>query len=278
MRRTVMAVAVVLGLGGIARAQDLPAYDPPPDLSGGMTWAGSDTERELLDAWGRAFEQLHPDVEVAGENEGSATAPPALVEGRATLGAMSRPMTDGEAALFEETKGRAPTPVTIALDALAVFANDAIQTLGTFLSSNSHRPWWILWLYACSILVAVLVYGWWANYGDVAYGRLEKFPEPADGITWIHAIPPIFIVLLTRYGIPVSTTFLILTVSAPTNMQAILIKSVMGYGVAFVVGIAVYFAVARLIESRFISTHSPGRNPGWYWVVLQWASTGFLWS
>ena len=162
--------------------------------------------------------------------------------------------------------------------AYSIVANDAIQTLGTFLSSNSHRPWWILWLYACSILVAVLVYGWWANYGDVSYGRLEKFPEPAGGISWIHAIPPIFIVLLTRYGIPVSTTFLILTVFAPSNMQAILLKSVMGYGVAFAVGVAVYVAVARIVESRFISSFSPGRNPGWYWVVLQWASTGFLWS
>lgn len=28
--------------------------------------------------------------------------------------------------------------------AYSIVANDAIQTLGTFLSSNSHRPWWVL--------------------------------------------------------------------------------------------------------------------------------------
>ena len=124
MRRTAMTVAAVLGLGGHAWAQDPPAYDPQPNLSGSVTWAGSDTERELLDAWGQAFERLHPDVEVAGENEGSATAPPALVEGSATLGAMSRAMTDDEAALFEDAKGHAPTPITVALDALAVFVRN----------------------------------------------------------------------------------------------------------------------------------------------------------
>ncbi len=160
--------------------------------------------------------------------------------------------------------------------AYSIVANDAIQTLGTFLSSNAHRPWWILWLYASSILVAVLVYGWVVNFGDPAYGRLAKFPEPEGGVTWIHVIPPIFILLLTRFGIPVSTTFLVLTVFAPTNTQAVLMKSALGYGVALGVGFLIYLAVARLFERRFMNTD--GGSPGWYWVVAQWASTGFLWS
>ena len=54
------------------------------------------------------------------------------------------------------------------LAAYSIVANDAIQTLGTFLSSNEQRPWWVLWLYACSILCTVLVYGWFTNFGDVA--------------------------------------------------------------------------------------------------------------
>lgn len=163
--------------------------------------------------------------------------------------------------------------------AYSIVANDAIQTLGTFLSSNSHRPWWILWLYACSILVAVLIYGWYVNLGDVSYGRLEKFPEPIGGITWMHAIPPIFILLLTRYGVPVSTTFLILTVFAPTNMQKILVKSFIGYGVAIGAGLIVYLLVARIIEKRFSdSAETYAKHPHWGWIAAQWLSTGFLWS
>jgi hypothetical protein len=158
----------------------------------------------------------------------------------------------------------------------SIVANDAIQTLGTFLSSNSHRPWWLLWVYACSILVAVLVYGWFANFGDVAYGRLEKFPEPPGGITWLHAIPPVFILLLTRYGVPVSTTFLVLTVFAPSNLEQMLVKSILGYGVAIVVGILVYSFVSRVVEQRFIDTRK--EPPKVQWIALQWLSTAFLWS
>ncbi len=160
--------------------------------------------------------------------------------------------------------------------AYSIVANDAIQTLGTFLSSNSHRPWWILWLYASSILTAVLVYGWFVNFGDVAYGRLAKFPEPEGGITWIHVVPPIFILLLTRFGVPVSTTFLVLTVFAPTNTQAVLAKSALGYGVAFGVGLLVYLMVSNFAERYFMKSNA--QQPGVYWVVFQWASTGFLWS
>lgn len=160
--------------------------------------------------------------------------------------------------------------------AYSIVANDAIQTLGTFLSSNSHRPWWVLWIYACSILVGVLVYGWIVNYGDVAYGRLEKFPEPIGGITWLHAIPPIFILFLTRFGVPVSTTFLILTIFAPTNLTKMLSKSLMGYVLAIGIGLIVYVVISRVIERYFIKTKN--QPPPLYWVALQWIATAFLWS
>ena len=52
------------------------------------------------------------------------------------------------------------------------------------------------------VLVAVLIWGWVAYDGDVSYGRLTKFPEPPGGIDWIHVIPPLFILGLTRFGIP----------------------------------------------------------------------------
>ena len=70
------------------------------------------------------------------------------------------------------------------LAAYSVVANDSIQTLGTFLSSNAHRPWWVLWIFAGGILLAVIAYSWWVHGGDPAYGRLEKFPIPEGGISW----------------------------------------------------------------------------------------------
>lgn len=195
------------------------------------------------------------------------------------------------------------------LASYSIVANDAIQTLGTFLSSNSHRPWWVLWLFACSVLTAVFVYGWIANQGDVSYCRLKKFPlaeniqesfeqvfpeipydpehpcyvppeeaktAPAFMSPWILVIPPLILLFLTRAGIPVSTTFLILTVFAPGNLQDMMIKSGLGYLVAFIVGLTVYRMVTQKIEKRFWNARH--ETPGKHWVALQWCSTGFLWS
>ena len=57
------------------------------------------------------------------------------------------------------------------LAAYSVVGNDVIQTLGTFLSSNESRPWYVLAIFASSILTLALVYGWVQNGGDVSYGR-----------------------------------------------------------------------------------------------------------
>ncbi|TWU45078.1 hypothetical protein Q31b_02490 [Novipirellula aureliae] len=162
------------------------------------------------------------------------------------------------------------------LAAYSIVANDAIQTLGTFLSSNAKRPWWLLWAFACTVLMVVFVYGWIANDGDVSFGRLSKFPQPAGGITWLHIVPPIIILFLTRFGIPVSTTFLVLAVFAPGNMTSMLSKSMLGYLVSFFVAIGVYFLISKSFEKRIADSAS--KPAARYWYALQWISTAFLWS
>ena len=261
------------------------------------------------------------------------------------------------------------------LASYSVVANDSIQTLGTFLHSNSHRKWWVLWLYSGTIMVTVMVYGWSRYHGDVSYDRLDKVyskmvdfkgteaafdavvlsdQEPrisdllkqvrdgikeskkiylsdnsrladqvktyapaireiqtlsedsslpqslreqlgsvvtksqkaiesmrehchvGDFIRWYYLIPPVVLLLLTYYGFPVSTSFLILITFQPAVLNAMLIKSVSGYLLAFVVSIIVYLTVMRVLEKRW--RKSKGDNNVPFWVVAQWLSTGFLWS
>ena len=157
----------------------------------------------------------------------------------------------------------------------SIVANDAIQTLGTFIASNSKRPWWVLWGFGGGILSLVLLYGWWSYGGDVSYARLEKIPPPYH-FTWLFLVPPIALLVLTRLGLPVSTTFLILTIFAQKNLWSMLQKSLMGYVVAFVVAILLYLVISHTLERHFLSTKSD--KPSVTWVALQWASTGFLWS
>lgn len=161
------------------------------------------------------------------------------------------------------------------LASYSIIANDAIQTLGTFLASNSKRPWWVLWLYGGGILAATLMWGWYTSGGDPAYGRLDKIPMP-DPFTWLYVVPPIVLIALTRWGAPVSTTFLVLTIFAPKNLTKMLTKSLMGYFVAFVAAIVLYAIIAKSVEKYFIETKK--ETPSSKWVALQWISTGFLWT
>lgn len=158
----------------------------------------------------------------------------------------------------------------------SVIGNDSIQTLGTFLSSNEERPWWVLWLFAGSILTFTLVYGWMQYGGDVSYGRLEKYPFIED-MSWPYLLPPLVLMLLTRTGIPVSTSFLILTFFKPKGLYDMTMKSILGYALAFCVAILVWQLITRAFDKKFINnpiTSTQKRN----WVVLQWLSTGFLWG
>lgn len=159
--------------------------------------------------------------------------------------------------------------------AYSIVGNDALQTLGTFFESNKKRPWWVLWLYAGGIMFAMMTWGWVINAGDPAWGRLQKFPE-TDYFTWLHVLPPFIILLLTRMGIPVSTTFLVLAVFSPVNMGPMMVKSVAGYIVAFVVAIVIYILVTKKFEKRMLDTAD--QPPSNSWIALQWVSTGFLWS
>ena len=156
--------------------------------------------------------------------------------------------------------------IGFALAAYSIIANDSIQTLGTFIASNAHRPWWLLWAFASSVLITVVLIGWYLNQGDPAFGRLEKFPWPDNGIQWYHILPPLVILALTRFGVPVSTTFMVLIVFNPKNIDAMLTKSLLGYGVAFFVSIILYRFVIRQLNAHFLRTQDQPIH--WGWVVL----------
>ncbi|MEO0732300.1 MAG: hypothetical protein AAFZ52_05670 [Bacteroidota bacterium] len=158
----------------------------------------------------------------------------------------------------------------------AVVGNDSIQTLGTFLSSNEDKPWWVLWLFAGSILAFTLVYGWYEYGGDVSYGRLEKYAF-VENMTWPYLLPPIILMLLTRTGIPVSTSFLVLTFFKPKGLYGMTMKSILGYALAFCVAIIVWQLVTKALDRRFMEKPIEGGEKR-LWTVLQWASTGFLWG
>jgi hypothetical protein len=139
------------------------------------------------------------------------------------------------------------------LAAYAVVGNDALQTLGTFINSNRQLHWTILFAFAALVLVATFAYGWYVNGGDPSYGRLSNTTKyPVIDIEWYHVLPPAVLVIITRLGIPVSTSFMVLTIFATLGgLTSMIEKSLLGYGLAFVVGAGVFLVLSRTLESWF---------------------------
>ena len=158
------------------------------------------------------------------------------------------------------------------LAAYSVIANDSIQTLGTFLASNkAHFKWYTLWIAASIMMVFTIVYGW-VNYdGDNSYGRLTRIPF--QEVQWYHAMAPAILLLLTRKGIPVSTTFLVLSAFASfTVLEKVLMKSIVGYGVA-----ALSAYVIWVVLERYINEKQDHPEHVKFWRVGQWVTSGWLW-
>lgn len=125
------ALLISLALTGMALAQDgavqvdpaIPSYQKVSGVSGSLNSIGSDTLNNLMTLWAEGFKKVYPNVNIQIEGKGSSTAPPALIEGTAQLGPMSRPMKGTEIDAFEAKYGYKPTALRTSLDSLAVFVN-----------------------------------------------------------------------------------------------------------------------------------------------------------
>lgn len=102
---------------------NLKAYAKVSGVSGNLNSIGSDTLNNLMTLWAEGFHKQYPNVKIQIEGKGSSTAPPALIEGTAQIGPMSRPMKGSEMDAFEKKYGYKPTAFPVSIDALAVYVN-----------------------------------------------------------------------------------------------------------------------------------------------------------
>ena len=153
----------------------------------------------------------------------------------------------------------------------SVIANDSAQTLGTFISSNKETKWYWQWLAMATVMVATLTYGYMS--GDIAHGRLNSIPLP-ETFKWYHLAATTLLLVLTRFGIPVSTTILTLSVfSSSFILEKILIKSAMGYAIAAVLAYILWTYLSKFLDEK--SPVAPENRAKWR--IAQWTATCFLW-
>ncbi len=126
---SVVALAAVVFAGTQALAAQievdpkLETYKKVEGVAGNLNSIGSDTLNNLMTLWAEGFRKKYPNVNIQIEGKGSSTAPPALIEGVAQIGPMSRQMKKTEQEAFEKKFGYKPTAIGVALDSLAVYVN-----------------------------------------------------------------------------------------------------------------------------------------------------------
>ncbi len=123
-RKLKFVVTIVLLLLSVRTyAEQLQNYVKQEGVFGNISSVGSDTLSGMMTLWVEEFNQLYPGVTIQVQASGSATAPPALTEGTAQLGPMSRPMRRREIDAFVAHYGYKPTQLRVAIDAIGIYIN-----------------------------------------------------------------------------------------------------------------------------------------------------------
>ena len=119
----VVAAPTAASADAVLAPAELAPYERVTGISGNLSSIGSDTLANLMTLWTESFKRNYPSVNIQVQAAGSSTAPPALTEGTANFGPMSRAMKDKEIEAFESRFGYKPTAIRVAIDALAVYVH-----------------------------------------------------------------------------------------------------------------------------------------------------------
>ena len=109
--------------GQLAVDPALKSYKAVPGVSGQIKSVGSDSMNPLMLLWTEKFKTYYKGVRTEVEGQGSSKAMPALIEGAAGFGPMSRDAKSNEIADFEKKFGYKPTMIPTAIDLLAVYVH-----------------------------------------------------------------------------------------------------------------------------------------------------------
>ena len=122
---TLLAVVLMqtVCLGQVKIDPKLPDYVPGTPVAGAIKSVGSDTMNNMMTLWSEGFRKFYPNVKIEIEGKGSSTAVPALVQGTANFGPMSRAAKPAEQNEFEKRFGYKAVQLSTSIDMLAVYVN-----------------------------------------------------------------------------------------------------------------------------------------------------------
>ena len=168
------------------------------------------------------------------------------------------------------------------LASFSIIGNDSIQTLGTFIESTKSVHWIPKTTVFCLFTFGVVVWGWFFYKGEIHFNRLSSngssfgFPYPQQ-FNLIQLIVPIILFIFNRLKASISTTFLVLSLFGSNNIDRMMVKSFLGYGIAFLIGLLVWFVLCKKDMNEYYKLEQPNPPKENAWFVLQWFSTTILW-
>jgi phosphate transport system substrate-binding protein len=160
-------------------------YIPQPGIDGTIVSVGSDTLANLMTFWAEEFKQYYPNVVFQIQASGSSTAPPALTEGTASVGPMSRELKSSEIAYFSRKYGYEPLALKVGVDAIALFVDvnnplegitleqlDALYSVTRFCGGKKSITHWQQLDASSTIRQSIQLYG--RNSVSGTYGSFKK--------------------------------------------------------------------------------------------------------
>jgi phosphate transport system substrate-binding protein len=118
----------------IVAPDQLPPYSTVAGLSGKVASIGASTTTNLVARAATEFRRIYPGVTLEVTAGLTSTGPPALVDGRADVVPMSRPLLPTEVAGFQAKYGYPPTEIRVAADALAIYVEKRNPVAGLTLT------------------------------------------------------------------------------------------------------------------------------------------------
>jgi phosphate transport system substrate-binding protein len=110
-------------LGQLSVDPALKPYRAIPGVTGQIKSVGSDSMNPLMLLWTEKFKTYYKGVRTEVEGQGSSKAMPALIEGAASFGPMSRDAKSSEIADFERKFGYKPMMIPTAIDLVAIYVH-----------------------------------------------------------------------------------------------------------------------------------------------------------
>jgi len=126
---TVLPVAVS-DVNGKRIFDALPPYELTTGLTGKIISIGESTTTNLVARIATEFRRMYPDVAIQVTSSPMSIGPAALLDGRADLVPMSRPLTPEHLQSFTRKYGYPPTEIKVAADALAIYVEKGNPVTG----------------------------------------------------------------------------------------------------------------------------------------------------